>query len=81
MSRYQERVITYQPIDLSPDDLIGLFDAADLLGVSRSTLRSMIDRGQLTEIKDTEAPHGGRHLRWCLRREIEDEAQIRRAAA
>jgi excisionase family DNA binding protein len=77
--RYQKRVITYQPIDVSPVDLIGLFEAADLLGVSKSTLRSMVERGQLTEIKDTQPPHGGRHLRWLLRREVEDEARIRRA--
>lgn len=79
-AKYLERVITYKPINLSPDDLIGLYAAAALLSVSISTLRSMIERGQLTEIKDQEPAHGGRHLRWCLRREVEDEAAIRRAA-
>ena len=78
--RYLKRVITYQSVNLSPGDLIGLFDAAKLLDVSISTLRSMIERGQLTEIKDTQHEHGGRHLRWCLRREVQDEASVRRAA-
>jgi hypothetical protein len=78
--RYLKRVISYEPVNLSPGDLISLADAAKLLNVSLSTIRTMIARGELTEIKDQEPEHAAKHGRWLLRGEVQTEGQIRRAA-
>ena len=78
MSRYQIRVIKYRNVELSPDDLMSISEAAKMLNKNLRTVCTLLDRGDLTEIKDTQPARKGRHLRWCLRREIEDEARIRR---
>jgi hypothetical protein len=80
MPRYQERIVEYRPINISPDDLISLSEAAQLLDISLSALSVNVANGRLTEIKDTQATHGGRHQRWLLRAEVLEEARIRAAA-
>lgn len=71
MSRYEERIITYAVINVSPDDLITMADASKLLGLTMSGLRSALASGKLTEIRDNEAQHNGRYQRYLLKSEVE----------
>lgn len=79
--RYKIKQIIYTDIDLSPDDLIGLAEAAQLLKVSLSRIRAMVDRNELTEVIDTEATNPNRDRRFLLRRDVENELFARRDTA
>jgi hypothetical protein len=65
---FQKRVVSYEAIELARDDLATMAEAAKITGLTMTGLINAVERGQLTEIVDTEAGYHGRRL--LLRAEL-----------
>jgi hypothetical protein len=65
----QKRVVTYEPITIERADLVTLAEAVRITGLTSPGLIRAVERGQLTEIIDTDAGYHGRRL--LLREEVE----------
>ena len=75
MSRYKLRVVEYHDLEVLPEALITVTEAAKLLNISKPGVISAIERGVLSEVIDTE---GGYHeRRRLLRHEVEQLARER----
>jgi hypothetical protein len=64
---------------LTPDDVMGMQEAADYIGISVWNLRNMLDKGQLTTVinGERETPRGTPR-RYVLRSEAEKLRKERR---
>jgi hypothetical protein len=75
---YLVKTTGYQPLDIDRDDLLSISEAADVLGLTLPGLIAAMNRGELREVIDDEAPMYWRDRRFVLRSEVE-AARERRA--
>ena len=77
--KLQKRVVLYEDVEVEADDVLGISEAAGILGMTIQGLGAAINRGQLTEIVDPDAvaPQG---RRFVLRSEVEPLAERRQRA-
>lgn len=74
MTKYKLRVVEYHDLEVSPEALVTVTEAAKILGMSKPGVISAIERGALSEVIDTEGGYRGRRL---LRHEVEEMARAR----
>ncbi len=67
MARLRRRLVTYEPVEVSKDDLISLPEASRKMNVTIKDLRAAILRGALTEVVDLDLPNEDG---WLIRREL-----------
>ncbi len=73
--RYKIREVSYRDAEISPKEVIPVSEAAKILGLSMPGVIRAIERGVLTEVRDTNATWRGRRL--LLRKQVEQIAQER----
>ena len=69
------RVVSYVEVEVAPEDVMSLNEAARLLGLRNQAIVSAIARGRLTELVDAEARNPRRDRRFVLRAEVEEMAK------
>jgi len=70
MARYQVEERVMKDVDLSPEDVLTVAEAAERLGVSVQAVSQRLNRGNLTTVLNPRAnPRQGRRL--LLRSEVE----------
>lgn len=78
MGKYKIRVVEYHDVEVNPETLVTVTEAAQITGMKKSGVIRAIERGVLTEIVDTEEGYRGRRL---LRSECEAYARKRGSEA
>jgi len=74
------RVISYVEVGCESEEIMSVMEAARVLGMTNQVVVSLVDRGRLTELVDTEAPNPRRGRRYLLRAEVEELAERQRLA-
>lgn len=74
------RRVTYEEIELDPGDVVGMSEAAEMLGMTTQGVGSALAREQLTELVDPDASRA-KERRYLLRAEVEDLAARKERAA
>ena len=71
--------MTYEDaVDIGPDDVVSLQEAARMVGMKWWELRRLVDDGELTMLIDADAPKGWAWRWLLLRSEVEALAEGRR---
>jgi hypothetical protein len=68
--KYKIMRITYEDVDLDPDELMTLTEAAKELGASLRTVKSNAEAGRMTLVLDNSKSYHGRKL--VLKKEVEE---------
>lgn len=77
MSRYLMRRVVYEPVEVDEGDLVSVVDAARRLGITMPGVIAAINRDELAEVVDEEAPHRRQNRRFVLRSSVEEAVEAR----
>ena len=77
----QQRVISYEDVEIKPEEVMSLKEVSQVLEISIEGASSLVDRGRLTELVDPDALSRFKNRRFALRSEVEELAARRKRAA
>lgn len=73
------RMVYEDAAGLGPEDVVSMVEAGKILGVKLWHVGELVDQGELTLLKDADAPKGWAWRWLLLRPEVEALADARRA--